>query len=188
VSLMIGVNDQYQGLSLAEFERGLAGLLARAVALAGGEAGRVLVVSIPDYGVTPFAARSGLDPAATAAEIDRFNAAARAATERLGARWVDVTAASRRAAGDRGLLAADGLHPSGRLHAEWAALALPAALGATGALPTGRRIPAAELKPGLARSAGVRTLDAAATPDFPRACSPPSQGRGAARRLRRPLG
>jgi hypothetical protein len=100
------------------------------VTLAGGEPRRVLVLSIPDYGVTPFARRAGLDARAVTAEVDRFDAAARLATQHAGARWIDVTTASRRAAADIELLARDGLHPSGKLHAEWAALVLPVALEA----------------------------------------------------------
>ena len=130
VSLMIGVNDQFAGVPVSTYEGDFAELLARAVALAGGDPHRVLVLSIPDYGVTRFARRLGLDGAEVAAELARFDAVARAATERAGARWVDITPLSRRAAEDPGLLAADGLHPSARLHAEWAELVLPAALAA----------------------------------------------------------
>jgi lysophospholipase L1-like esterase len=133
VSLMIGVNDQFQGQSVDSYERRFTALLAQAVALAGGEPRRVLVLSIPDYGVTPFARRLGLDGREVAAEVDHFNAAARLAVQRAGARWVDVTPASRRAAADVELVARDGLHPSGKLHAEWAALAMPAALEALAA-------------------------------------------------------
>lgn len=130
VTLMIGVNDEFQGRGLESYERGFGALLTQAVGLAGGEPRRVLVLSIPDYGVTPFARRAGLDAREVAAEVDRFNAVARAATQRAGAHWVDFTPASRRAAADAELLARDGLHPSGKLHAEWAALVVPAALEA----------------------------------------------------------
>ena len=130
VSLMIGVNDQFQGRTLDSYARGFGALLAQAVTLAGGEPRRVLVLSIPDYGVTPFARRVGLDAREVAAEVDRFNAAAGVATQRAGAHWIDVTPASRRAAADVELLARDGLHPSGKLHAQWAALVLPVAVEA----------------------------------------------------------
>lgn len=130
VSLMIGVNDQFQGQSIESYERRFAALLAQGVTLAGGEPHRVLVLSIPDYGVTPFARRVGLDAREVAAEVDRFNAAARLAVQHAGAHWIDVTPASRRAAVDAELLAGDGLHPSAKLHAQWAALVLPVALEA----------------------------------------------------------
>lgn len=130
VSLLIGVNNQYRGRDLEEYGGQFVALLERAVALARGEASRVLVLSIPDWGVTPFAA--GHDAAAIAAAIDAFNAINREETERAGARYVDVTPISRAAAGDPALLADDGLHPSGRMYAAWAALALPAACEALG--------------------------------------------------------
>lgn len=131
VSLLIGVNNQYRGRPLEEYRTHFAALLDRAVGFAGGEAGRVVVVSIPDWGVTPFA--EGRDRARIAAEIDAFNAAAREIALARGARWADVTPASRAAAGDASMHAADGLHPSGRQYAEWARLVLPEALAALAA-------------------------------------------------------
>jgi lysophospholipase L1-like esterase len=110
---------------VAEYTQQFAGLLARAIHLAGGVPGRVLVLAIPDWGVTPFAA--GRDGAAIGADLDAFNAANRAAAQAAGAHYVDVAPVSRLAGIDPGLLAADGLHPSGRLYHEWARLALPAA-------------------------------------------------------------
>ena len=91
-----------------------------------------MVLSIPDWGVTPFAAESGRDRGKIAAEIDRFNQINREETARAGARYVDVTPVSRKAAADRSLIAGDGLHPSGAMYAEWARLALPAAKAALG--------------------------------------------------------
>lgn len=130
VSLLVGVNNQYRGRSAEEYRRQFLALLQRAVAFAGGEAGRVLVLSIPDWGVTPFA--EGRDRAKVGAEIDHFNRIGREEAERVGARWVDVTPQSRRATADRSLLASDGLHPSGSSYAEWARLAMPEALRALG--------------------------------------------------------
>ena len=130
VSLLIGVNNQYRGRSPDEYRQQFVALLQRAISFAGGKPGHVIVLSIPDWGVTPFAA--GRDPAAIAAAIDRFNAINRTETERLGARYVDVTPISREAARDPLLIADDGLHPSGKMYAEWARLALPAARGTLG--------------------------------------------------------
>jgi len=132
VSLLIGVNNQYRGRGQDEYREQFAVLLQRAIGFAGGNPARVLVLSIPDWGVTPFAARLERDPAAVAADIDAFNAINRAETERPGAHYVDVTPFSREAAHDPSLLADDGLHPSGRMYAEWARLALPAAREALG--------------------------------------------------------
>lgn len=128
VTLLIGVNNQYRGRPADEYREQFRALLGRAVGFAGGEAGRVVVVSIPDWGVTPFA--EGRDRARIAAELDAFNAINREEAARAGARWVDVTAASRRHGADPAFLAADGLHPGGRAYAEWAALVLPEARAA----------------------------------------------------------
>jgi lysophospholipase L1-like esterase len=130
VSLLIGVNNQYRGGAEPIYRNEFAGLLRRAVGFAGGDASRVVVLSIPDWGVTPFA--EGRDRARIAAEIDAFNAAARAITVEAGARWVDVTPASREAGADPAMLVADGLHPSARQYERWARLALPAAAAALG--------------------------------------------------------
>jgi len=131
VSVLVGVNDQYRGGGAEEYRSRFRTLLGRAVSLAGGEAGRVVVLSIPDWGVTPFA--EGRDRARIAVEIDRFNEANHAETGRVGARYIDVTAVSRHAASPGSpLVAPDGLHPSGALYAEWARLALPQALAALG--------------------------------------------------------
>ena len=115
VTLLIGVNNQYRGRDADEYRREFAALLQRAIGFAGGDASRVLVVSIPDWGVTPFA--QGRDRAAIAREIDRFNAINRAEAERVGAKYADVTGVSRQ---KPHLLAPDGLHPSGAMYAEWA--------------------------------------------------------------------
>jgi len=123
VSLLIGVNNQYRGQSEAEYRREFVTLLRRAVAFADQRSARVIVLSIPDWGVTPFA--KGRDQAAIGAAIDRFNAINREETERGGAQYVDVTPISRQAVSDPSLIARDGLHPSGKMYAEWARLALP---------------------------------------------------------------
>lgn len=131
VSLLIGVNDQYQGGRADDYRAPFAALLKRAVALAGGRAGRVLVVSIPDYGATPFGQRRGAE--AIGQELDQFNAVNRAEAARAGAHYVEVTKASRRAKDDPSLTAPDELHPSGRMYAQWAEAALPLARKALGA-------------------------------------------------------
>ena len=126
VSLLIGVNNQYRGRSASEYREQFRALLTQAVGFAGGRAARVMVLSIPDWGVMPFA--EGRDRAKVAAEIDQFNAIARDEATRAGARWVDITPTSR--AMHPGWAAADGLHPSGVQYAAWAALALPMAKAA----------------------------------------------------------
>jgi len=133
VTLLIGVNNQYRGRDAEEYRAQFVDLLRRAIGFAGGDASRVVVLSIPDWGVTGFA--EGRDRAQIAAEIDAYNAINRDEARRAGAHWVDVTAQSREAGADPAYLVSDALHPSGRAYAEWARLALPAALEALGSAP-----------------------------------------------------
>jgi len=117
VTLLIGVNNQYRGRGADEYRTQFVALLQRAIGFAGGKTKNVVVVSIPDWGVTPFA--KGRDRAKIAREIDQFNAINREETLRAGARYVDITAESRQAANDTALVAGDGLHPSGKMYSEW---------------------------------------------------------------------
>lgn len=128
VSLLIGVNDQYRGRRATAYTKPFASLLATALSLAGNQPKKVLVLSIPDWGVTAFA--QGRDGNKIAAEIDAYNDIAREQTMAAGAHWVDVTGASRQAGSQAAQLAFDGLHPSGLQYATWARLALPAAVAA----------------------------------------------------------
>jgi lysophospholipase L1-like esterase len=125
VSLLIGVNNQYRGRSQAEYRQQFATLLQQAVSFARDQPHRVIVLSIPDWSVTPFAA--GRDRDQIAAEIDAFNAINRIETERLGAHYVDITPTSRQAQTNPELTAEDGLHPSGQMYAAWVELVLPVA-------------------------------------------------------------
>ena len=123
VSLLIGVNNQYRGYDISEYREQFVFLLNKAIEYADGDPGRVIVLSVPDWGVTPFA--QGRDRGQIAAEIDRFNAVNWEETERAGAHYIDITPISRETANDATLVAADGLHPSGRMYADWANLAFP---------------------------------------------------------------
>lgn len=127
VTLLIGVNNQYRGLSLDEYRDEFRALLDRAIACAGGRASRVLVLSIPDWGVTPFATSAGRDPQTTAADIDAFNAVANAQCDERGVRYVDITSVSRRHGREVAMLSEDALHPSAAMYGLWTGLALPAA-------------------------------------------------------------
>lgn len=138
VSLLIGVNNQYRGRDVDEYRDQFAALLQRAIGFAGDRADRVLVLSIPDWGVTPFAAQSGRDPARIARELDAYNAAAAEVCAARGAAFVDITAASRAHGAKAEMLAEDGLHPSAAMYAVWTRLALPAArqrLSGAGGVP-----------------------------------------------------
>jgi lysophospholipase L1-like esterase len=123
VTLLIGVNNQYRGRDPEEYRQQFADLLQQAIGFARDEPARVIVLSIPDWGVTPYAA--GRDTVQIAAEIDAFNAINREEAEKAGVAYVDVTAVSRQAAHDSSLIAADGLHPSGKMYAAWVELLLP---------------------------------------------------------------
>ncbi|MGO4504308.1 MULTISPECIES: SGNH/GDSL hydrolase family protein [unclassified Dyella] len=125
VSLLIGVNNQYRGRSADEYRDEFRRLLERAVDLAGRRSGRVLVLSIPDWGVTPFAHGSGRDVLRIASELDAYNAIAREESERRGAHFVDITGISRQ---HPALLADDGLHPSAAQYALWTEAAVPVAV------------------------------------------------------------
>ncbi|CAN5905466.1 SGNH/GDSL hydrolase family protein [soil metagenome] len=125
VSLLIGVNNQYRGQSLDQYRSEFRQLLQTATRLAKGKPQNVLVLSIPDWGVTPFAADR--DRAQIGREIDQFNAVAVEEAQKAGAFFVDVTPVSRTAATMPGFVASDRLHFSGAMYQEWARLALPVA-------------------------------------------------------------
>lgn len=119
VTLLIGVNNQYRGRDIDNYGAEFALLLRRAIALAGTCPYRVIIVSIPDWGVTRFASGQSRDPRRIAAEIDAFNAAARVLAARAHTGFVDITEISRKAADRIDMLVADGLHPSAAQYALW---------------------------------------------------------------------
>lgn len=125
VSVLIGVNDQYRQYPIDRYRARFRALLRRAIGFAGGEPARVVVLSIPDWGVTPFAA--GRDRASIAAEIDAYNTINRDEAAAAGVHYVDVTPASRLAAAEPALIAADGLHPSAAMYGAWASELRPVA-------------------------------------------------------------
>lgn len=127
VSLLIGVNNQYRDRSAEDYRGEFAGLLRRAIGFVGGDAGRVLVLAIPDWGATRFGAESGRDRAQIARELDAYNAIAAELCAAHGVAFVDIAAVSRARGAEQAMLAADGLHPSAALYAEWTRLALPVA-------------------------------------------------------------
>jgi lysophospholipase L1-like esterase len=124
VSLLIGVNDQFRGGAPGPYRGNFRALLDRAIDLAGGAPCRVVVLSIPDYGATPFG--QARDPGAIGDDIDAFNVVNREETDDAGAEYVDVTAISRRGVDEPALVANDGLHPSGAQYALWVEAAAPA--------------------------------------------------------------
>lgn len=127
VSLLIGVNDHYRGRPVDDYRMPFSALLERAITLASDRADRVVVVSIPDWGVTPFARQDNRSAADIAKALDACNAIARKQASAAGACFVDITEVSRAHPAE---VTDDGLHPSGEQYARWAKLILPAAVRA----------------------------------------------------------
>jgi len=125
VSLLIGVNNQYRGQSLETYRIEFEELLKTSIRFAQNNPSRVMVLSIPDWGQTPFA--QGRDTQRISQEIDAFNAAAQEITQKAGVTFINITLLTKKAAGDASYVAKDGLHYSGKMHQEWAQLALPVA-------------------------------------------------------------
>lgn len=118
VSLLIGVNNQYRGRPVANYRAEFEALLKKAIRFAGNRADRVVVLSIPDWSVTPYA--SGSDRSQVALEIDDYNAVNKEIAGLYNVYYIDITPWTREAATDNSLLAADGLHPSGKEYKRWA--------------------------------------------------------------------
>jgi lysophospholipase L1-like esterase len=120
VSLLIGVNDQYQGFDEEWYEPRFEKLLLMAVELAQGNKDAVFVLSIPDYAYTPFGQGSGT----ITREIDAFNQVNKSITQSYGITYFDITPISREGLAKPGLVAPDGLHPSGLMYSKWVSLIL----------------------------------------------------------------
>ena len=127
VTLLIGVNNQYRGRSAIDYRGEFETLLQRAVRYARGRADRVLVLSIPDWGVTPFVKTTKSTPEQIATELDAYNAATQVVCEAHGVAFVDITPVSRERGAEPEMLADDGLHPSASMYTLWTAQALPVA-------------------------------------------------------------
>jgi len=130
VTLQIGVNNQFRDGTVSDFAEGLVGLVDSAIKFAGGDASRVILVSIPDWGVTPFA--EGAPRRQIAEAIDEFNDAVREQAAKTGTRFVDVTEISRRVPREPELVASDGLHPSALMYAKWVELIIPEVIEVAG--------------------------------------------------------
>ena len=120
VSLLIGVNNQYRGRLVDDFELDFEILLKRAIHFAGNVPAHVFVLSIPDWGVTPFAAEG--DVSAIAKAIDAFNTVCKKLTEKHQALYIDITQTQRDDGRNEVFLTADQLHPSGKENSKWADL------------------------------------------------------------------
>ena len=122
VTLLIGVNNQYQGRSIAEYEQEFRALVKSAIAFAGGDSTRVLIISIPDWGVSP--AGDGKRVSISEA-IDNFNLAQHQIAMQEGLQFLDITALSRNGLVDSSLIASDDLHFSAKMHQQWCDLIYP---------------------------------------------------------------
>jgi len=120
VSLLIGVNNQYRGRTTTDFETEFALLLQKAIDFAGGNPKKVMVLSIPDWGVTPFA--EGRNRESIASEIDAYNNSCKTISALMGCCYIDITHSQRMDGVDEQFLATDKLHPSRKEYAKWAAL------------------------------------------------------------------
>jgi len=126
VTLLIGVNNQYRGNSIEVYRNEFKALLQTAIGFAGGNKAHVFVVSIPDWGLTPFGKGSGRDIKTISKEINAFNAVNKEETISAGVSYTDITPGSRNVDTDISLAASDGLHPSGKMYQEWVSLLAPA--------------------------------------------------------------
>ncbi|MAT58642.1 MAG: lysophospholipase [Ignavibacteriae bacterium] len=118
VTLLIGVNNQYRGRDTANYRDEFAALLERAIGFTSSKE-NVIVISIPDWGVTPFAKEKGKDQQQVTTEIEIFNKINLEETLKRNIKYVDVTDISREALNDLSILAEDGLHPSGKMYSLW---------------------------------------------------------------------
>ena len=123
VSLLIGVNNQYRGRSSENFEQEFIQLLEKAIEFTGNKSENVFVLSIPDWGITPFASTRNSEE--ISAEIDVFNAAIERQCNQRNIAYFNITPISRQAINAPELLASDGLHPSALMYARWVTMILP---------------------------------------------------------------
>lgn len=119
VSLLIGVNNQYRGYGIQQYKEEFELLLKKAIKLAGKKVNRVFVVSIPDYGVTPFAIENNKNAGLIAKELHEYNKIAKNISDQYGVRFFDITPISLKAIWDKDFIANDKLHPSAKMYAEW---------------------------------------------------------------------
>ncbi|RYD80855.1 MAG: SGNH/GDSL hydrolase family protein [Sphingobacteriales bacterium] len=120
VTLLIGVNNQYRGRNWYEYKIEFMHLLQKAIEFAAGKNENVFVLSIPDWGVTPFAKDRDIERIAL--EIDKYNEQCKLVTEEFKCNYIDITTSQRMDGGNVEFLAADGLHPNGKEYAKWAGL------------------------------------------------------------------
>ena len=124
VTLLIGVNNQYRQKNTDGYADSFEICLNKALSFADNDPAKVLVVSIPDYGVTPFAKLDDI----TSQQIDEYNIINKAIANKYNVAYADINPVSKSAKNDIGLLAEDQLHPSARQYSDWVNIILPEAL------------------------------------------------------------
>ena len=124
VTLLIGVNNQYRGYDKEVYRKEFRALLNTALKYAGGVSKKVFVVSIPDWGATPFGAADakGRSPQQIGWQIDEYNVINKEESLRMKVHYTDINPISKKASQDHTLIANDNLHPSGKMYGEWATL------------------------------------------------------------------
>lgn len=123
VSLLIGVNNQYQGLNFIQFEKEFEKLVKQAITFADGNEENVFVVSIPNYGVTPFG--QSQNPGQIREELNRYNQTAKDIATEYNVSFINITPISEKASDNPELTADDDLHPSGEMYQRWVGEILP---------------------------------------------------------------
>ncbi|TDQ18855.1 lysophospholipase L1-like esterase [Algoriphagus boseongensis] len=119
VTLLIGVNNQYRGRPVSDYEKEFEAMLKRAISLARGKKEHVVVISIPDWGVSPFATNKGVDPKKVASEIDAYNSAKEKICSQYGVAFVEITKDYRKIGAKPEMVVDDQLHPSGLVYSRW---------------------------------------------------------------------
>lgn len=120
VTLLIGVNNQYRRRSVTNYEIEFRDLLVQAITFAQGDQEKVIVLSIPDWGVTPFGLNSGRDLEENALAIDAFNNSKKSICEEFGVHYIDITDDYRVIGGQKEMVVSDQLHPSSLVYQKWA--------------------------------------------------------------------
>ena len=120
VTLLIGVNNQYRGRSVSDYEIEFRKMLTKSINFAEGNPKHVVVISIPDWGITPFASERGTDQQKVAKEIDAYNAAKKSISDELGAHYIDITEEYRKIGASPEMVVEDKLHPSDLVYKSWA--------------------------------------------------------------------
>jgi len=115
VSILVGVNNQYQGIPVSTYEPDLREILENALELVDRDSSKVFMLSIPDYAYTPF----GKGKEAISKEIDKYNEINKRLAQEYHIARVNITPLSRKGLDDPSLVAGDGLHPSAHQYEKW---------------------------------------------------------------------